>query len=791
MTKSSIRYKSVRTAGFWVVAFWASVLGALEDSWASEEAKPTEALTAPAVLQTYVVETGRLSEGRLFLAPTEPREGVSAGVGLAVRGALLSRTTTGSRRLTFDVTAPSGEKVQSVDLTVEVEPGSIPFGFDWPMNAAIEGDYVARLVVLDPVLGEDARVEWRVSLRDPAAVAARVDAARKEVERTRDTAGDTMPAAARQALTLALESLAVFPAQDRPLIEADENAAFAMTTASHVRAGLTFGRFAEPAQPIAEPSPDTENAFAPGSPLRGAVVLSAGANAGARAASLGFDFLPWVSPVDASSSAGHLPVMVWLQDTDDSTRARSAEELQRVKEAGHVSLVSLWTAPRAPAHDAETLTQFRRYVEEIYGDRTKMNRAWKQHLFSFDEVEFWPGVDNRAYQYDVQSFERQRTSQWISDGIRQAQELIAPAAATITFTDGVLTPGEARLGLDAETLAPTLAVVAVRSAGPLDDARYAQRYPAANILYAMFRSFAPDRPLVALQSLDYDLNDRLRMNSAAQVRTLAVEAAIEGVSTLVIETPAFADAVQGAPEAVGGFADALREIRGAREAIAALHADPVPVAILWSDSSKILDGGAAHLTALTNAYEGCSFSGQNVGFITERQLASGQWSGVRVLVLPNVSALTNEAFEGIESLIASGAAVIRTESGPVYDEHGRALGRTLNSSVNSILVRGKGESSEYLDSVDELMSRGVLPDPLRVITRNGFPIEGVKTRYAKGAGGEYLYVVNLRKEPVACRLNREIGPATDVFTSRVVEFPRTIDPLDPVLLRIEPAPSVP
>ncbi len=781
MKMSSIQFKTfaqVRSGSTLIMG----LLLAMAASGAPDQAGPAET----PVRQVYVVETAKSSAGRLFLAPTEPREGVVAGVNLALRGVILSRTTSGSRRMLFEVASASGDPVYSVDLTVVVEPGSAPFGFEWSAREAPEGDYVARVRVLDARLGEDARAQWDLSVRDSGAVASRVEAARAEVARLRRESGETMPAGARQELALASEALAGHSPDDRPLIETDRNASFAMTTAARVRARLTFGRLTGAAAPAPETGARSARSFfsvAP--PVRGAIVMGAGADSGRRLAELGFDFVPWMGGANSALPPGDLPVFVWLAGTEGEAQPRTIEELQPFQGNDNVAAISLWSSPRAPAHDAQTVAQFRKYVEGVYGDRVPLNRAWKQHLFSFDEVEFWPGIRNRAYQYDVQSFERQRTSQWLLEAVRGAASVLAPVAVTITFGDGVMAPGAPQLGLDPEALAPALSVLPVRIAGPLDDARFAQRYPRASALYALYHSFSPGTPLVAVHSIDYDLNDRLRMDSAAQLRTLAVEAAIEGVSGLAIEMPAIGDAARGAPEAVAGFAGALRDLRGADEAIAAIRGSPPPVVVLWSDSTKAADDGAEHLGALMNAYEGCSFSGQGVRFITERQLANGQWNGVRVLVLPEVSALTKEAFDGIDSLIAGGAAVIRTESGPVYDEHRRALGRTLHAGANSVLVRGTGEARDYLDAIDGLVSRGTLPDTLRVITRSGYPIEGVKTRHAEGAGCEYLYVVNLRKEPVACRLNRAIGGATDMLTGRAVEFPRTLDPLDPMVLRID------
>ncbi len=740
--------------------------------------------------QVYVVEIERSSQGRLFFAPTAPPEGTQADLSLAARGAVLSRTSSGERRLSFSVETADGAPVYSIDLSLSVEPGSVPFDVDWPIGGAGEGDYTARLSVFDPTLGEEARGAWRVYLRSEAAVASRVELARDEVARAREAFGDAIPPDARQRLALALQALAPFPSDDRPLIEADSNAHFASETARHVRARLAFGigkgkNIVETPGDAQAPTTAQVLAAAPGQML-GGVVLGDGPAAPERLTGLGFSFMPLLKPApgDSLSAPAEFPAMLWMPAAGDVAQARTPEELKSSAEIGIVAAVSLWTGPKAAPAGPESREEFRQYLSKVYKDRIELGRAWKRNLAGFEEVDLWPAVTNRAYQYDVQSFQRRRMTRWVSEQLHSAEASVAPAAATVTFTEALFMPGEARTEPIAESLAAMLPVLSVHTAGPLDDTRYAARFPGAQLMYALFHSFAPERPLVALRSVDYSANDRLRMDSEAQLRTIALEAALEGVTSLAVEFPGLEDPVSGAPEALAGFTGALRDLRGAEEAIAAFRAADAPVVILWSDSSRLLDNGAAHLTALANAYEGCSFGGQKVGFITEGQLAEGQWRAAKVVVLPNVAALAAEARDGLESLIASGAGVIRSESGPVYDEHGRALGRGFSAGANSVLVRGRGEPREYLDALDDFISRGVLPDSPRAITASGYPIEGVKTRYVETSSARYLYVVNLRKEPVTCRLSRDIGDATNVLTGRPLAFPRRLDPLDPILLRI-------
>ena len=81
---------------------------------------------------------------------------------------------------------------------------------------------------------------------------------------------------------------------------------------------------------------------------------------------------------------------------------------------------------------------------------------------------------------------------------------------------------------------------------------------------------------------------------------------------------------------------------------------------------------------------------------------------------------------------------------------------------------------------------GALPQIPRVITRQGYPVEGVKTRFVEFEGNGYLYVINLRKEPVYVTLATQVSRGRDLIQGQDVEFPTTLEPLEPRLLKLEP-----
>ena len=53
-------------------------------------------------------------------------------------------------------------------------------------------------------------------------------------------------------------------------------------------------------------------------------------------------------------------------------------------------------------------------------------------------------------------------------------------------------------------------------------------------------------------------------------------------------------------------------------------------------------------------------------------------------------------------------------------------------------------------------------------------------------GSAYLYIINLRKDPVYVTLATQVSRGRDLIQGQDVEFPATLEPLVPRLLKLEP-----
>jgi hypothetical protein len=207
---------------------------------------------------------------------------------------------------------------------------------------------------------------------------------------------------------------------------------------------------------------------------------------------------------------------------------------------------------------------------------------------------------------------------------------------------------------------------------------------------------------------------------------------------------------------------------------------------VWSDSSRIFEDGSAYLPSLRRAYEGVASFGLPVRFISERQIAAGGLDSVAIVVLPEVNALADDAFEPLDRFLAEGGRMVSTGSSVPYDAYGTSRPSRLQASPLTKLVRGSKNPRNYLLALDAAFEASPLDEIPRVIDDRRYPILGVISRYYAGDGARYLFVVNLRHEPITAHL--PVGPleGRDLIEGRPVRFPMELAPLDPMLIELAP-----
>lgn len=441
-------------------------------------------------------------------------------------------------------------------------------------------------------------------------------------------------------------------------------------------------------------------------------------------------------------------------------------------------------------YDTEEVRQaFLEYVRQRYPDRQTLNQVWHAHLANYEEITIWDDKapewsyqNRRAYQYDWQTFHR-HLIQGYFDEVNAAIKALAPSMRlTAMAADTAFELAETRMTPNREELAQALDITGCSSVAASEDKYYAMCYPNTAAFYTLTKSFAPSKPI-------YNLDSRFVFDAAldaphafAFVNTAVWEAVINGVNAMALgpDSPVF-----DRPETAEAFVTAALDVNRLAPMVHALQQVPPAIGILFSDASKIFEDGVPHLKSARYAYEGCSFAGYSVRFLTESQIKEGILDDIKILVIPQTPAVSEDTFKAVMAYTKKGGAVARVGSPIPYDEWGQSRRDVVQNTGNTVLVRGMNLPTEYLHAMDAAIVLGQLPSIPRPINASGYPVEGVKTRYAEVDGEPYLYAINLRKTKVNCHLAGGMQSGRDLIRGRDVSFPRVLEPLDPMLIHLD------
>lgn len=447
------------------------------------------------------------------------------------------------------------------------------------------------------------------------------------------------------------------------------------------------------------------------------------------------------------------------------------------------------------------------YLRTRYKDRDELNAVWRTHLNGFDDVTVdWDSVRG-AYRRDLCAFQQQATTAFFAHAVATTRTLAADLPVQVRLANRALEPSESVSGINRRALAHLFDVGGCASANHVRDHYSSLGYPEQVLFYTLLRSIAPDKPVFNT------LDDLLPGNGSdgtefGRVHAAMWEAAIAGLSGSLAPMGSGGaagdarDDLLSRPERIEAYATACLDLNRLADVVVAFQRAPAPVAVLWSESSKGYDGRGLHLDPATTAYEGgrpyihsmarafdgVSGFGHNVRFITERQCEQGLLDGAKVLVIPKTLAVTDGAFAAIEQYITSGGVVIRGGTPMPYDPWGQSRHDVLSHTVRTFLVQGDESAQAYRHALDSAYTLGTLAPIPRAINSNGYPIEGVRTRFVEFEGTPYLYLVNVRDVPVNVHLFGELQTGRDLIHGCDVAFPMAVTPLDPMLVRLD-APS--
>lgn len=454
--------------------------------------------------------------------------------------------------------------------------------------------------------------------------------------------------------------------------------------------------------------------------------------------------------------------------------------------------VSLLTNPKFK-FDGDVIRQsFIEWVKTNYPDRQTLNQIWHAHLASYDEITIWDELapdwsyqNRRAYQYDWQNFHRDMIANALKvvfEKVRSSYDNQNPIS--VTFPSSVFELNETKFTPNREDIVPFLDFVSLDAVLNSENDIYAQGYPDPVVDVVWMRSIADKKPIVVTRA---DLQYKEGMTSLERynhTQCFLWEMVLSGAQIVALNITG--DLRDNVP-VWKAISDANNLFSQMNSQLRQFQYSNAMVRILFSDSSKILDGGAPHLKSAKLAYEGSSFAGYDVIFATEREIENGALEATEVLIMPQTLSLEDDVFNKITDFIREANYVIRVGTQIPYDPKGISRRDVVQPTSNTVLVRGMNLPTEYLHGMDAILSNKVLPPIPRPVNKVGYPLEGVKSRFISSPdGGGYLYLLNLRKEPVLCRLTGYLQNGFDLVHSQDVEFPKLLQSLELYFIKLVP-----
>ncbi|MHB1000519.1 MAG: beta-galactosidase [Armatimonadota bacterium] len=223
------------------------------------------------------------------------------------------------------------------------------------------------------------------------------------------------------------------------------------------------------------------------------------------------------------------------------------------------------------------------------------------------------------------------------------------------------------------------------------------------------------------------------------------------------------------------------------EEVTAVQNVQAPVAIFYSIPSYARQDN--FINVLRNAYAALNFCGIKVEFISEKQLAAGNGSRYRMIVLPDTTHMTDAAFSALWRLGSSTRLVFIGESG-AFDpyNHPRSADFLANLRKGALCLKASASPEKDLwpAFLSELERLGVLPEVSVTDAKTGKPVWGVEWLPAKVGDRTVVNIVNLRAVPKDVNIKYRGNPveARDLLSLGGKSKIRRLKPITPVLAEI-------
>jgi hypothetical protein len=446
--------------------------------------------------------------------------------------------------------------------------------------------------------------------------------------------------------------------------------------------------------------------------------------------------------------------------------------------------------------DPYALPFWHSYLAEVYGGEIgELNRVYGSSYAGFEDVPMPDNVSASPWAYDYVLFNNDyfaRWHEWMAGIIHElAPDL--PVHAKIMGDPW----GSLSWGVDIERFSQFSQI------NGNDNWNYINEGPKGFMeelsFYDMQTSFKKAPVFNSEHHVIADGDKVYTPEQAKHVRSVLWQSAIHGrgASTLWVwertydETSSREGSILHRPDAVAATGQTNLDLNRLAREVTALQNEQPQAAILYSAASAVFSGDYDNV--LLRSYEALSYSGEKVGFVSEKQTAQGGLSAYKLLVVPAASRVEAATLAAVKTFQEQGGRVLvigthsleltpRGEFQSAADRNAVLLQADMIAAVNGTAAQLR----DYLQPVLEELNPGrlLLADPA-----TGAMPYNVEWRSADNQGHTMVNILNYGNETVQAAVydgGVQAQRFTNLITGEVLDGPiLTLEPLTPYLFRTE------
>ncbi|MBX7255193.1 MAG: beta-galactosidase [Candidatus Hydrogenedentes bacterium] len=468
--------------------------------------------------------------------------------------------------------------------------------------------------------------------------------------------------------------------------------------------------------------------------------------------------------------------------------------------SGHPALhsICLSNEPQYKGRCAYSRQAFHEWLQKRHSSLNAANAAYGTSYASFDDVPVPDDALNYALFFDWCCFNQDRFvafHEFLRDEIRKYDANI-PVHAKV-MSQAFEEPGRFEAGIDYEAF-PQLGTISGNDCWndfeTEKTGEYQQRWLIMAMNYTLQHSVAPANPIFNSENHIIVDGDKHYI-PACHIRTAYWLEALhgQGATTTWVwdrgQSGDLAENILTRVDCVHGLGKIALDLNRLAPQVAALQHAKAEAAIFFSHASLLPSRN--YVEEAKAAFEGAYFTDTTFDFVTESQAVAGRLKDYKLVLVPSASHVPQPVYEAFQEYLNAGGTLIVTDDSFACDEYGRPRNEVLKAQDATQLRRYSRPmpARAYREVIDVALDEADVNRPLRLEGPHGEIVWGVNLRTTASGGKLLASLVNLTRVPktVCIRDAGEIAAARDLLTNESVDFPATLNPLDPVLLEIQPA----